>query len=774
MTLREQQEWVESRVADRSAVGGEGAGAGLEQEVRAEATRFIRELHEEVAPSLAPVTGHEHFTEAPHWVDLDKVWASARRWHAEQVRMVSLREAELAQAEDDAARQQRFGDRFAGWAASYTGGVPEAEPDGLSDVYADTDGGAAGPDGPGRGGELRERVLARVRAEAEVRVGRRLDDGTADVLDTLSGLTAHLDRQLVMEHAVTLAGRWSEQVFGAWQRALPVERREWLQRPGPDRVPEPSAGESGHQDEAFPGESTSAERILQAAWEVFERQVRSAVESLVTPAAMRVGPQRLLAEMTRAMDARLAAPGTAPGDAWFSGDGSGGDRSGGDGSGDEEVDGPESDDARPRAAGTSAADRPDASAVSSRLTGSVERVVGRLASAFPRLHELFDHAVADEAGRQEARERFTVAVDAADAVDRRGAGGAVEDLVVPGHDGVLVVREVFGSRLSAGGRERLLGQWLAQFEQDRLDIFGPPGDVRRYGEERDGAERRWRELRQVRVGELAARIELHIAKETAARKAVEAVGGSAASGDWKSAMESLGEHFRDVFPVHEHDADRAVQQRAALVLGHRIHEELDRWAAEGGPDAGVFGRIITEHTGAGVVDRGVALSVARNLAESGARAEAAGLVRQQAPSAPSDAVDRLVEGHAERVTALFDGLFASLESGPAGAGEMDRWHDGRRSLSGELPAHVRFEVSATGGLEAWAGGFRASAAGRGLAEEDLARIGGQDRDDWFTAYQCGGQGRCGGWGGCGGVGWFWWGGGGWCVWAGAGSLGGRG
>ncbi len=359
-----------------------------------------------------------------------------------------------------------------------------------------------------------------------------------------------------------------------------------------------------------------------------------------------------------------------------------------------------------------------------------------MAAAGPGLHDLFTHAARNDA-------RHSAAVDDFDHAVPEAASGANGE---PG-------------KLSPGGRDKLLREWEREAAEDHRAAFGdlsgtpgwrklvggPRGADRTGTGERDPEhdERTWNDLRAQRLADLPHRVELQLAKEGAARGAVDAVRDSA-EGGWRDAAGGLGDRFGEEFDLGARDAGDSAQRDAARSLGGDAHRALDDWSDNGDRDPEDARRITDDAIRPDVVNRRVGIAVARAAAVDRAGFDARQLAAKDAPLAPPDAVDRFVAGHQERVGSLFDATFGDRHAVAGGAheegasGSLDdripQWREGKGALDGELDHHLRFETSATAGLSHWADRFHDAADEHEISADDLARIGERTREDWFNSF----------------------------------------
>ncbi|MFD7004012.1 lonely Cys domain-containing protein [Streptomyces mirabilis] len=765
LTADQRQEWIGRQALDggaggHAAGGGEAAAVGDRAQARAEAAEFLRKLHRDVEPLFAVPRGAEAFFSPVHEGAPDAA-GNAGPWQSAQARMAGELGAELAGAEQGAGRLRRFEEGFGQWAGERFAtereplSAPAAGSGGLE--HRTGEGPAPSPSAAG----MSQKTLGRVFETAKRQVGQNLDDGSGlDRLDTEGGLHRYLDELWVSAHTVTEAGRVLREEFARWRDSAGPDERAWLDGgpgpgPTPDAVPgadsgardtappEPPVGgpaqagplagprpptvaprvvpaernpnapaENGDEvlgsDDLAPGfgssragqegpeagsggaprqsrrEGPPADRVFEAAERAFERMVRREVEPLLTSARMSAEPRLLVGEITRAVDRLFLGR---------------------------------------HAAGESSAAVPG-------VRRAVERAVRGLGSRLPRVRQVFERAAADERARQAAADHFEVAADRL-TYGPRGSARLLDTASPSGGPGWV---------LSGGGRERLRREWLAEADTDRQEIFGDlgdPGVVRSDGGRAEAdAERRWQEVRAARERELPGRLELQSRKEDAAHQVVDAVREAAQSGDWRRALDGLGQEFRDLFPLRDHEAGAPVQRDAAQSLGETLHQALDRWAATDTArrEPGAADRIIAGHLLPEDVGRRIALNAVRRSETDRARAEAVAAAAGD-PRAVGDAADRFVETHVGRVAELFDRHF---DPGPA-PGRIDAaavagWQAGRNHLTDSLGHHLAFELDATHGIGRWAQGTREAADGRHIDDEDYDRIAATTRQDWFETY----------------------------------------
>lgn len=634
--------------------------------------------------------------------------------------MTAQRQAELAQAQREAAREQRFEDGFDAWAGQLLG--KDTLPPGEQQVHDLLDwhersqyGGAEEQKAFGDWArhrlvdseELNRRILSRMYEAEQHRVRHRIADGGPDHLDTPEGLRAHLDRQWVTEHALEQAGRWADDAFEKWRGSLSPERRAQLDLLAPETV-RPKGAEGG-QDEP-PQRRTRGERARDEAKLAFEHRARALVAEQFGRGQLTASPQRLVDAVTLAMDTELFGLHDVFGQA-----------------------------------------RADRALTLDAVDQQARAALADLNATRPELEKLFGETLRDATHHDEAQHSFTTTVNAS-AVRGYGTTGDRDATA-----GTVAPSENLDSRISEGGRERLRQQWLETYRQDRLDIFGDPGSARRHGDQNE-REQKWRDRRAAREQELPDLVKLQMAKEAAAKDVIAAV-KEAATGTWKRALETLSPEFREQFQLDLREADGAAQRTAILALGSELHQRLDAWAHDPHRDPDGADQLISEMTRPEAVRHRLALSLARNVAENAARQEAAHLAQVRMPAAPRDAVDRFVNEHADRVTAQFDALFAT-KSEPVGQGgdtsgdaspqeapgqvpdaptsatsseTLATWEDGLASLRDELPYRFGFELGATAGMDGWLKDLHDSAAGHGIGKDDLERL--EAREEWFTTYQ---------------------------------------
>ncbi|MFD7003539.1 lonely Cys domain-containing protein, partial [Streptomyces mirabilis] len=725
LTADQRQEWIGRRVLDggaggHAAGGGEAAAVGDRAQARAEAAEFLRKLHRDVEPLFAVPRGAEAFFSPVHEGAPDAA-GNAGPWQSAQARMAGELGAELAGAEQGAGRLRRFEEGFGQWVGERFAtereplSAPAAGSGGLE--HRTGEGPAPSPSAAG----MSQKTLGRVFETAKRQVGQNLDDGSGlDRLDTEGGLHRYLDELWVSAHTVTEAGRVLRGEFARWRGSAGPDERAWLDggpgpgpTPGPtffgvgaDPSPSPTPGstsnsgagavggagreglEGGGGGERSGGEKPPADRVFEAAERAFERMVRREVEPLLTSAAMSAGPRLLAGEITRAVD-RLFGGGREVG---------------------------ESPEAVPG------------------VRRAVERAVRGLGSRLPRVRRVFERAAADERARQAAADHFEVAADRL-TYGPRGSARLLDAASPSGGPGWV---------LSGGGRERLRREWLDEADTDRQEIFGDlgdPGVVRSDGGRAEAdAERRWQEVRAARERELPGRLELQSRKEDAAHQVVDAVREAAQSGGWRRALDGLGQEFRELFPLRDHEAGVPVQRAAAQSLGETLHQALDRWAADGpaGREPGAADRIIAGHLLPEDVGRRIALNAARHSETDRAQEEAAAAAARD-PRAVGDAADRFVETHVGRVAELFDQHFGRHFDPRRAPGRIDAaavadWQAGRNHLTDSLGHHLAFELDATHGIGRWAQGTREAADGRHIDDENYDRIAATTRQDWFETY----------------------------------------
>ncbi|MFJ1829582.1 hypothetical protein, partial [Streptomyces sp. NPDC088178] len=652
MTQRERQEWVQQQVLDarateRARLAAEAGDTNDslpepkidEAGIRSEAETFLHDLHQDLTPLFAvSPDAEQYFAPPPPSAGADE--AKAAQWHGEQARMANERDAELAEAQRDADRQRGFEEHFDQWGERRL--TDEARTRSEDEVHDVLD--WAENNGPSEeearalsnwaqhrllddGGGLHNRVASRLHEAAHTQVKRSVEDfNGSDRLGTREGMDEFLDRQWVIENALEQVDRWVGAAFERWKGSLSPERRAWLD----ETQPEPLGGRSDRTDGDGMRESgsrqqppTRAQQALEQAQHAFDRRARVALEDLLHahPDALRGGPQRLIDATALTVDAEIF--------------------------GLHEVFG------RARTDGALGSADPGAR----QADAQARDLVVALRTALPELHEIFDHTVLDTTRREQALQHFEATADQLSIGSYGSRGDRTE------HDGALVLRDDQESRLSAGGRARLRRQWLEGFDRDYREIFGEPGSAaRRHGDPSE-AGRQWEERHSTRERELPGHVELHMAKEGAAREAVDAV-KEAANGTWKQALDGLGTAFREKFGLQAGDelnareATMPAQRTAAFSLGSEIHRRLDEWARGENRNTAEVERIIEEYTGSEAVQRKVAIAVARAAVENAAKAEAyEQLAAHKAEFAPEDARDRFVQEHAERATALFDELF---------------------------------------------------------------------------------------------------------------------
>ncbi|WP_202233275.1 hypothetical protein [Actinacidiphila reveromycinica] len=172
-------------------------------------------------------------------------------------------------------------------------------------------------------------------------------------------------------------------------------------------------------------------------------------------------------------------------------------------------------------------------------------------------------------------------------------------------------------------------------------------------------ERRWQDLLATRTESLPHQVHVSLAREAAARQAVDGV-REAAAGSWRSALPDLGTRFRDTFDLDRRGVTVEAQQAAALSVARTANSHIDGLVSRGPYPPGdavpqprdVAAAVITPHA----VGRHTALAVARAGALDDAAREARSFAQQQPHSSP-ESVRQAVETHTQRVSALFDRVF---------------------------------------------------------------------------------------------------------------------
>ncbi|WP_176930307.1 hypothetical protein [Actinacidiphila guanduensis] len=250
-------------------------------------------------------------------------------------------------------------------------------------------------------------------------------------------------------------------------------------------------------------------------------------------------------------------------------------------------------------------------------------------------------------------------------------------------------------------------------------------DGGRGGDARDrtavAPEQVWQERVAARLDELPGRVEAQLAKEAAARNAVDAV-HEAAKGSWRQALPDLGNRFTEAFGLGTHGADSRVEQAAALSLARDAHTRIDAWAAGQGPkDPGgtplpSARHVAEEATAPAVARHHTALAVARATALDDAAHEARTLARQQPGSTP-ETVERAVQEHTDHVGALFDRLFRG-----AGPGSLDHAAATWTTERGGLTARLHEDVGAAAPHVPTETGEHGPQAGREVTDEAVRSV----------------------------------------------------
>ncbi|WP_218159326.1 hypothetical protein [Actinacidiphila rubida] len=222
---------------------------------------------------------------------------------------------------------------------------------------------------------------------------------------------------------------------------------------------------------------------------------------------------------------------------------------------------------------------------------------------------------------------------------------------------------------------------------------GRGGDVKSPAAEAVASpERVWQDRVASRLDALPGRVEVELAKEAAARNAMDTV-HEAAKGSWRQALPDLGNRFTEAFGLDRHGADSRTEQAAALALARDAHARIDTWAAAphgpkdpGGTPLPGARHVAEEATAPAAARHQTALAVARATALDDAAHEARTQARRQPGSTP-DSVERAVEEHTDHVGPLFDRLFRG-----AGPGSLDRatatWTTERGGLTARLHQDV--------------------------------------------------------------------------------------
>ncbi|MFJ9443427.1 hypothetical protein ACIRRH_16370 [Kitasatospora sp. NPDC101235] len=266
-------------------------------------------------------------------------------------------------------------------------------------------------------------------------------------------------------------------------------------------------------------------------------------------------------------------------------------------------------------------------------------------------------------------------------------------------------------------RDRLRERVTADFDR----AVGPLDEATGKRRDRDEAVELFTRSLAEREEALPHEFAVQAVREAAIRRAVE---------EAEKAADSWAENEARKEFVEKFGGDESDVLRAKATVLRELAGELDRAAAERvGDPAGLRGAL-DRLTDPAALNERLTHEAARLAVRRQATTEAQTAAREHGLTGPT--VDRLTEGHGDRVARAFDESFRSRE---ATAERHEHWQQSRRELTEELAEHVAFEHEAAPALREAAGGFDGIAARHALNEQLTDHHKGEYGDELFTRYR---------------------------------------